>query len=744
MKIKYLSFLFFIFGLNAFSQEMRMLASSPEKLIIQNTTSNYTSVKKIYNGSLYEDFNAVAKVRMMQKDAPELPMFSESLIIPNSGDVSVEITFEGYQDFENINILPSKGSLKRNVNPEDVPYVFGNAYSVNDFFPKKLAEASGPYIFRDTRGITVTFYPYQYNPVTKVLRVYHNIKVTLTTNKSKEGINEKSTGTTNNSVFQPMYSSHYLNAVATTNTVTEPGEMLIVAKSTYQASIQPLVNWKNESGIKATVVALATGATSASIKSTIDTFYTDNPNLSYVLLIGDHQDLPTHTYGLTGAMEELWSDSYYGQLEGEDYYPELVVGRLSGNVSEIQKIVSKILGYEKNPSAGDWMTKAAGIGSNEGYGYGDDGEADWQHLRNIGTKLVDFGYTDVHEFYDDSQGGNDEDFNPTPAMISTAINQGIGLLNYTGHGALDIMASGSYTNTDINALTNEGSFPFVVSVACNNGTFVGGTSLCEAFLKSSHNNNPTGAIASCGSSILMAWAEPMQTQDEMTELIIGSNPNNSVTSLGELFYGGQASMLETYAESVTAQEVMQTWVFFGDPSVVFRSSVPTIITATHPAQVSNQGVDLIINSNTNGAKVTVSQDNQILASSIITDGAATAQIPVLTSITDLKVTLTKKNTTPYQGTVTVTSELSVDGFQNQFVVYPNPTSDFITITNKGTLLNDDASIRIIDIHGRVLSTQNNINLTTSYQIPVHSLSSGIYFLSIKIGSKDSIQKIVVQ
>jgi len=739
MKIKYLSFILVLLSWNAFSQKMRMLASNPDKLVIQNTTPDYISAKKIHNGISYENFSA--KVKMMQKEAPELPVFSESLIVPNTGDISIEVTFEGYKDFENINILPSKGSLKRNVNPEHIPYVFGNAYAVNDFFPKKLAEVSSPYVFRDTRGMTVTFYPYQYNPVAKVLRVYQNINVTVTTDKSKTGINEKATRTNSTDVFQSVYNSHYLNAVFSTNSIIESGEMLILAKSSYNASIQPLVNWKNESGIKTSVVEVATGATSTAIKTAINTFYTANPNLSYVLLIGDHQDLPTYSYGITGANEPLWSDSFYGQLEGEDFYPELMIGRLSGNVAEVQKIVSKTINYEKAPLAGDWMTKAGGIGSNEGYGYGDDGEADWEHLRNIGTKLTGFGYTTVHEFYDASQGGNDADNDPTPTMISTAINQGIGLLNYTGHGALDIMSTGYYTNTDVNSLTNTGSFPFVVSVACNNGTFVGGTSLCEAFLKATQATNPTGAIASCGSSILMAWAEPMQTQDQMTELIIDVS-STGVTSLGQLFYGGQASMLETYAESGTAQEVMQTWVFFGDPSITFRSAVPTVITATHPAEVSNQGGDLVINTNTDGAKVTISQNNQILIISDTVEGVGTVQLPILTSMNDLTITLTKKNTTPYQGTIAVSSQLARDDFQNQFLVYPNPASDFITITNKGTILND-ASISIIDMNGRVLTTQK-INLIDSHQVSVGALSSGVYLLSIKEGNKSSVQKIMVQ
>lgn len=742
MKVKYLSLLLLFASWFGFSQDFRLVSAQPEKLVVENVTPQYTSVKQLQDGILYENFNALAKAKMMQATAPELPMFSESLIIPNNGAVSIEITYEGYQDFQDVNILPSKGSLKRNVNPEDVPFVYGPTYGVNDFFPKKLAEVSDPYIFRDVRGVTVTFYPYQYNPVTKILRVYQNLNVTVLTDKTKIGNNEKISKSIHNSTFQALYSSHFLNAPMSTTSVTNPGEMLIILKTSYNASIQPLVAWKNQSGIRTSVLTVANGATATSIKASINTFYTANPNLTYVLILGDHQDLPAYSYGITGADEDLWSDSYYGQLAGTDHYPELMIGRLSGTTSDVQKIVTKILGYEKNPFAGNWMTKAAGIGSNEGYGYGDDGEADWQHLRNIGTQLTTYGYTNIYEFYEASQGGNDADFDPTATMISTAINGGIGLLNYTGHGALDIMSTGSYTNTDVNGLTNQGKFPFVVSVACNNGTFVGGTSLCEAFLKAGTITNPTGAIASCGSSILMAWAEPMQTQDKMTELIIDAN-SVGATSLGELFYGGQLSMLETYANSNTALEVMQTWVFFGDPSVTFRSAVPTLITATHAGQVSNQGSDLIINSNTNGAKITISQNNEIIASGVVAAGSATVTIPALTSMNDLMVTLTKKEATPYQGIVTVSNALTTEAFQNQFVVYPNPATDFVTISNKGNSLNE-AIISIGDINGRILSTENKVNLNGMHQISIQSLQSGIYFLSIKEGKQTSIQKIIVR
>jgi gingipain R len=188
---------------------------------------------------------------------------------------------------------------------------------------------------------------------------------------------------------------------------------------------------------------------------------------------------------------------------------------------------------------------------------------------------------------------------------------------------------------------------------------------------------------------------------------------------------------------------MQTWVFFGDPSVTFRSAVPSVITATHPAHVSNQGVSLVVNSNTNGAKVTISQNNEIVATGVVVAGSATVQVPALTSMNDLMVTLTKKESTPYQGTVVVSNALSTQDFQNQFVVYPNPASNYISISNKGNNLSE-ATIRIFDINGRILTTENKVILNGSHQISIQSLQSGVYFLSIKEGNQSSIQKIIVR
>jgi gingipain R len=745
MKKQYtLLFVVFIFSLQLFAQEQRLVSADPLNLIVSNTSETYISAKKNVGGIQYEDFSTVSKILMMEKDAPALPVFSKSLQLPNSGKVAIEVSYDSFEEFDAIEVLPSKGSLKRNIDPNSIPFEMGNSYQQNAFFPGNLAQLGKSFVFRNTRGTTVSFYPYQYNPVTKKLRVYKNITVQVITNPSETGVNERSSSAQENtSIFKSLYRNLYLNSVAY-NPIQEEGEMLIIAPTTgYSAALQNFINWKSEKGIRTTLVTLAvTGATSESIKTYIQNYYTTHPNLVYIQLVGDHENVPTHSYGITGAQEQLWSDSYYGQLEGDDYFPELIVGRFSGSVVDVQTMVQRTIEYETSPIAGDWMKKAIGIGSNEGDGYGDDGEPDWQHLRNIGTKLTTFGYNTIHEFYEGTHGVNDLPNNPTSEMISTAINQGSGLLNYTGHGWTEGVSTGDYTNSDVNGLTNSGKYPFVISVACNNGTFVGSTSLCEVFTRVKYSGTPAGAIASCGSSILMAWAEPMQTQDEMTELIVRSDLQNIKSTLGGLFYNGQISMLETYSQSITAEEVMQTWVFFGDPSTAFRSQVPISITGNHEEAISISGGNLQILSNTNDAFVCITQNNIQIATTQIVNGLATIGIPALSTTDVLKVTISKDNTIPYRGEVAVNA-LGLTEFEKQLVVYPNPASDVLYISNAGNSITD-ATVQIFDMNGRLIFAESKVDLFSNYAIPVATFASGLYVIDINDGINRKVQKIEIR
>lgn len=740
-----LTSLLLLSAINANSQEIKLVSERQNQVVVANTNNNPVPAPKQVLGKSYTDFSAAANVLTMEKGAPAVPVYTTSVILPNDGRASIAVTYEGFEEFDNIEVLPSKGSLKRNVDPAKVPYEFGADYMQDAFYPGSLAELGNPFIFRDFRGVAISFHPYQYNPVSKKLRVYRNISVNVVTDANAQGINPKEGNSLPNAAFGQMYESLFLNASSFYEPITDVGEMLILCPEGYLDVVAPLAEWKVKSGMNTTMVPLEDiGDSPYDIKDYIAGFYDENPNLAYVLLVGDHADLPCYSYGITGAMEELWSDSYYAQLEGNDYFPEVLIGRFSGGVEDISTMVSRTLEYETNPAEGDWMTRAAGIGSEEGEGYGDDGQPDWEHLRDIGDLLLLSGYTYINEFYDGSHGYNDESGNPEPYMISDAVNEGIGLLNYCGHGAQDIMVTGSFAIDDVNNLENVGKYPFVVSVACNNGTFTQGTSLCESWVNATTPLGfPTGAIAACGSSILMAWAEPMQTQDEMANLIVSDDPFDRKTTLGGLFYNGQISMLEEYGMSPTAVEVMQTWVFFGDPSVVFRNKETLAIEAEHLANIELGTAYLGITCDVNGAQVTITQNGVIVGTGIINGDEAVIELGDFDSSAPLSVTITKQNYKPYQGTVMV-GTMGLGGFDaSAFAVFPNPAKDFVTIKASNDIT--AANVEVRDMTGKLIYIANNASFSNnSVTVDVSGYASGVYLLTVENSEGKATERFVIR
>lgn len=732
-----------------FSQHFELKESSDRKISFSHTLEPFREAKVTINNSEYQDFGSVSKVVLAHMGEPALPYYAKAVLLPNTGAASMTVEHDGYYEIHDILVAPSKGSLTRNIDPKDVPYRFGDVYSQDAFYPGELAIMNEPFVLRKTRGAGISLFPYQYNPVTKTLRVYQNLRVTVTVDDSQTGINEISPKglPLHEDAFASIYAKTFLNPPplqqANYNVVPENGELLIIVPSEYAQSIAPLVDWKIKKGIKTTVIQVNPNPTvsDTEIKTIVQDFYATNPDLANVLLVGDSDKLASHTYGFMSG-EHRWSDSYYGQLEGgdNDLYPEVFVGRFSGDLEQIKTMVTRTLEYETNPIDGDWMTRAAGIASNEGAGFGDDGESDFQHLRNIRYQLLNYDFSYVYEFYQGNQGELDAFGEPTDAMINQAINEGIGLLNYTGHGWLEGMVTGNYTNWSVGALNNNGKYPFVVSVACNNGTFVGSTCLAEAFLGAGSPNIPKGAIAMAASSILMAWAEPMETQDEMTNILTKVYSNNEKETLGGLFYNAQIGMLTSYNNSYTAREVMQTWVLFGDPSVTYRYRESQNIIANHPATGDENMTSFTIECDTDGVLFVISQDGVILGTAISSGGIATITGIVLTSDSDLTIVGTKQNYIPYEGTVSLSGLSNEELNWNNIQVYPNPAQDYLHIDWAGQNM---TSIELIDIFGKVVMTVNPTH-QSSHTIDTSGVADGFYLLKLANENSQDIRKIVIK
>ncbi len=583
---------------------------------------------------------------IQEAGAPDVPKMTTSLIIPDLAGMDCRVLSSSYRDFENIELAPSKGVISREVDPASVPYTYGKVYQSDLFFPGSLSGTREPYIVRDLRGQTLIAYPFQYNPVSKKLRVYYDLTIELYS-ATASGVNQfyrKDQDLKINSSFRPVYTHQFLNFNRAAYTpLGEYGRILVISHGPFMETMQPYVDWKNAIGYPTEMVDVSTIGTSASaIKTYIADYYTEK-GLSFVLLVGDAAQIPTNTGGSLGGP----SDNAYGYITGNDHYPEVYIGRFSAeNTAHVQTQVQRTINYEKDPQLrlDDWYTTVIGIGSDQGPG--DDNEDDFEHIRNLQTQLLSYTYTWNPELFDGSQGGNDEPGNPNASKVTTAVNEGSGLIVYCGHGSQTSWGTTGFSNSNVNNLTNQGKLPFIWSVACVNGQFNNGTCFAEAWLRASKENEPTGAVAFLGSTINQSWDPPMEGQDAMVAILAETYPDNIKHTFGGLSMNGCMKMMDAYGAD--GRNMSDTWTIFGDPSLTVRTTNPDTLIVTHNSVLSVEATSIAVNCNLEGARVTATLSDTIFATGLIYGGLCELSFPgPLNDGDTLQLVVTSYNNIPY-------------------------------------------------------------------------------------------------
>ena len=633
---------------------------------------------------------------LLQKGAPDLPKFTQSYIVPDLAAMKLELIRADYYDMENIDIAPSKGNITRDQDPRDIPFTFGAEYQMETFFPLSPIDSRSPYIVRDFRAQTLIVYPTQYDPATRTLRVYTHLEFKLKENKNAEPINPFVRTKSFDELdyhFQAIYKNLFPNYNAYSvmySPVVDNGKLLIISKSSYLSDMDPFIEWKRQRGMTVYVADIATvGNTSSAIKTYVTNMY-NNEGISFVLLVGDAQHVTTFT-ATSGH-----SDNSYGYITGSDSYPELFVGRFSAESNaEVQTMVERVLRYEKYPDTGSWYKNGVGAASDQGPG--DDNEYDYEHVRNIRTDLLNYTYTNVDELYDGTQGGQDAPGNPTSTMLFNIFQNGVSVFNYTGHGSSTSCATTGLNSSDVDDMTNVGKYPFIFSVACVNGNFVGGTCFAEKWIRASHDTTgePTGAIATLMSTINQSWNPPMSGQDEMNDILVESYSNNKPRSFAAIAMNGCMQMNDDYGSA--GDEMTDTWTCFGDPTVYIRTDIPSAMSVTHPLVATMGSTSMSIGCNFDSSFVSLMQNGQVLDAGMIVNGTLSLNFGSIATVDTLILTVFAYNKIPYiaelpvivpNGPYVVQSSVSVQdsqGNNDQEADYGETINFDLELTNVGTV-----------------------------------------------------------
>ena len=472
-------------------------------------------------------------------------------------------------------------------------------YTSDAFYGVALASVEAVGIARDRQLARLQFSPVRYNPVSNQVIVCRNATVEV----HYLGSNPEATLAHFGRYHTPAFggitvlNNLYPKAVST----TAPVRYLIVSHSMFRGLLDGFAQWKRRKGFLVDIAytdSSAVGNTCASIQSFIQSQYTDatatNPAPTYLLLVGDHEQIPAFE-GTTD--DDHITDLYYTTWTQGDNIPDCYHGRFSAQTeAQLVPQIAKTLMYEQytfaDPSFLDRAVMVAGVDRGEdgdhGYNYADP-TMDYaiQHYVNGGQ-----GFSQVYYYKNNTSvvpaGTNITVAGNSDAMSATVrdkYNQGAGLINYTAHGSSTSWGTPNFTTTHAANMTNNQKFGLMIGNCCLTNKFETATCLGEAVLR---KGNYCGAVGYIGGSNSTYWGEDfywsvgvrnsisatMSLNYNSTNLgaydrlfhTHGESHDKWVTTQGSLMFQGNMTV-----ESSTSGLKLYYWEIYhlmGDPSLM--------------------------------------------------------------------------------------------------------------------------------------------------------------------------------
>jgi hypothetical protein len=251
---------------------------------------------------------------------------------------------------------------------------------------------------------------------------------------------------------------------------------------------------------------------------------------------GDSDIVPTKlvdTIFLEAATDDWFVDF------NNDYISDIPVGRLPArNLVEAETMIEKIVAYENSVPSNEVLLVAD---TNDVY--------DFESANSSLIPLLP-GDTNI-TFVKRSQSGD----SGSRTEILDSFSRGPKIVNYAGHGSIDLWRGNTFNTTDAMHLQNNGSLPMVVTMNCLNGYFQDPLveSLAECLLKAPQG----GAVAAWGSSSLTFAEEQAPANQELFRLLFASS--ESGITIGEAAIRAKAMAFDA--------DVRYSWILFGDPTM---------------------------------------------------------------------------------------------------------------------------------------------------------------------------------
>ncbi|MBT7789548.1 MAG: T9SS type A sorting domain-containing protein [Calditrichaeota bacterium] len=334
--------------------ESRIVFSAPE-----------TEITTINDGeNHFTDFKIEGESYTLVEGLPQLPAITRNLIIPWNHRASLEIISDNFS-FQNAEAPP----LPYSINSESNATI--QSVATPDIYPPQPVMVSEPRVFRGNQIVTVTYFPYQYNSVSRQFIHHENVEV-LISNTPVEASDAQEIPEAKTLTRDSYRMLHALTMNAPERDdggATLPlGGYLFVVGVTFDEDdegelINQLADWKRACGHH---VEISWHQEHRSVSNTIYNMiragYEEwDPPLEYVCLIG--------AFGNPSGRSSQFNDVKYGMLGGNSYTSEVAIGRLSAtNHNQLEVTIARILSYQSDPYTDDmgWFDLAGGIAEQVG------------------------------------------------------------------------------------------------------------------------------------------------------------------------------------------------------------------------------------------------------------------------------------------------------------------------------------------------------------------------------------------
>ncbi len=506
----------------------------------------YNTTTILESGSEYIRYNVNDFGTTYESGQPELPLLSFNLLIPYDENQPAIIIngIDAQQTLLLNKIYPKQTPWSKNLSLSDRPFTINNNYySSTGNQDAPIVTVSEPFIIAGAKGVRVTIHPFRYNPEENNLEIINSVQFTISLNGNlPQNINVSS-------AFNELFDNVFVN-YGGMNPASDSRYLIITAPE-YENILTQFINHKVNMGYNVLVYSTSiTGTSNTGIKNFIQQLYNDpSTKPEYVLLVGDENKIPAWVGSGDGNPT---TDINYVQLEGNDYFPDALIGRFSvTSGDELQNVITKSIFMESY--IGTFQRKNVFMASSD----------NWQITESTHNYVID-NYFDPN-YYNNLKLYTHTN-NATTEQLTDALNANKQFAIYSGHGTKYSWADGPVFEQDNVRALNNTWYPFVFSFACKTGAYQIEESFGETWLRSEH-----GASTFYGASVDSYWDE----DDILEKSVFGAMFQDSLTIVSTIFEHGMFSLINYFGGiNGTTLRYLEMYNLMGDPSMPVMKIIP--------------------------------------------------------------------------------------------------------------------------------------------------------------------------